>query len=418
MSKIVETKAKRKQSGILGNGVSLMVFQIAKIAFPLITLPYLTRVLSVEVYGIVTYVKAVMNYMQIFVDFGFVLSGTKDVVQSRDNQKKLEQVVGDTMAARTLLGLVGFVVVTVLALCLPILRDNMAFTLLSYTAVFLSVFLFDFLFRGMEVMYIIAVRFVLMKIISTVLTFILVKDDSNVILIPLLDIISSLVAVALVFYEVKKMQIKMRFSNMKNVIKKVKESFVYFLSNAASTSLNAISTIIIGIFSSASDVAYWGLSMQVIGTITALYNPISDSLYPEMIRTKNYNLIKKALKLFLPIVIIGCIITYFIAEVVFKVLGGEEYMVAVPVFRILIAVLFFGFLSIMFGWPSLGAIGKQKEVSTATITSVVFNVTVLFILAWTGNFTLVNVAIARVTTEVVLFSMRFYQVRKNKNLFQ
>lgn len=417
MSGTEQKIVKRKQSGIFGNGVSLMVFQVAKIVFPLITLPYLTRILSVEVYGVVTYVKAVMNYMQIFVDFGFVLSGTKDVVQVRDNQNKLELVVGDTMAARTLLGLVGFVIVAILAFSLPILRDNMLFTLLSYITVFLSVFLFDFLFRGMEVMYVIAVRFVVMKIISTVLTFILVKNDSDVILIPILDIISSLIAVALVLYEVKKLQIKMKFSNFKNIVQKIKESFVYFLSNAAATSLNAISTIIIGIYANAAEVAYWGLAMQIIGTITALYNPISDSLYPEMIKTKKFGLMRKALMIFVPLVIFGSALVFLMADFIFKVMGGEEYLNATPAFRVLVLMLTPGFLSVMFGWPVLGSIDKMKKVTTSTIISVTFNIVVLLLLAISNNLTLINMAIARVATEVLLIVIRYYWFRKYRNLF-
>ena len=417
MSETEQKVIKRKQSGIFGNGVSLMVFQVAKIVFPLVTLPYLTRILSVEVYGVVTYVKAVMNYMQVFVDFGFVLSGTKDVVQARDNQKKLELVVGDTIMARALLGLVGFVIVAILVLSLPILRENMLFTMLSYTAVFLSVFLFDFLFRGMEVMYIIAVRFVVMKVISTVLTFVLVKNDSNMLLIPILDIVSSLVAVALVLYEVKKMQIKMKFSNPKNIIQKIKESFVYFLSNAAATSLNAMSTIIIGIYASAAEVAYWGLAMQIIGTITALYNPISDSLYPEMIKTKKFGLMRKAIRIFLPLVIVGCVAAFVMAGLVFRILGGEEYAAAVPAFRILIPMLVPGFLAVMYGWPVLGSIGKMKQVTASTAISAGFNIVVLLLLAFTNNLNLINIAVARVVTEFLLFAIRYGCSRRYRYLF-
>ena len=417
MSGMEQKTVKRKQSGVFGNGVSLMIFQVAKIVFPIITLPYLTRVLSVEVYGVVTYVKAIMNYMQIFVDFGFVLSGTKDVVQSRDNQEKLDLVVGDTVAARAFLGLVGFAIVFILTFSLPILRENALFTLLSYMAVFLSVFLFDFLFRGMEVMYVIALRFVIMKVISTALTFMLVKDDSNVLLIPILDIISSLVAVALVFYEVKKMQIKMKVSNFKNIIQKIKESFVYFLSNAAATSLNAMSTIIIGVYASATEVAYWGLAMQVIGTITALYNPISDSLYPEMIKTRKFGLMRKALCIFVPVAIVGSIIVFAMANMVFKILGGEEYLAAVPAFRVLILMLTPGFLSVMFGWPVLGSIGKMKQVTASTIMSAVFNIALLLVLAAFGQLTLINIAIARVVTEFSLIIIRYSWFRKYRYLF-
>ena len=60
---------------------------IAKIVFPLLTLPYLTRVLSVESYGVVSYVKAVMQYMQLGVDFGFMLSGTRDIVKAKNDHE-------------------------------------------------------------------------------------------------------------------------------------------------------------------------------------------------------------------------------------------------------------------------------------------------------------------------------------------
>ena len=81
-----------KQKNVLKNIIMLYGMSIAKIVFPLLTLPYLTRVLSVESYGVVSYVKAVMQYMQLGVDFGFMLSGTcllytspspRDVEESR-----------------------------------------------------------------------------------------------------------------------------------------------------------------------------------------------------------------------------------------------------------------------------------------------------------------------------------------------
>lgn len=66
-----------------------MVCQSPKSYFPLLTLPYLTRVLSVESYGVVSYVKAVMQYMQLVVDFGFMLSGTKDIVNAKERPRKI-----------------------------------------------------------------------------------------------------------------------------------------------------------------------------------------------------------------------------------------------------------------------------------------------------------------------------------------
>ena len=159
-----------KNSRIWKNTFWLMLFQVAKIAFPFLTLPYLTRVLTVDSYGVVSYVKNIMNYMQIFVDFGFVLSATKDIVKCIDNKKDIEYIIGDTMIARIFLGIIGFFIVIVLALFLPILSNNFLFTILSYVVIFESIFLMDFLFRGLQKMHIIAIRFIVMKTISTVLT--------------------------------------------------------------------------------------------------------------------------------------------------------------------------------------------------------------------------------------------------------
>ena len=59
---------------ILKNTSMLYLLNIAKMVFPFLTFPYLTRVLSVDGYALVMYVRAAMQYMQIGVDFGFMLS--------------------------------------------------------------------------------------------------------------------------------------------------------------------------------------------------------------------------------------------------------------------------------------------------------------------------------------------------------
>ena len=406
-----------KKNKIVNNTFMLAIFQISKMLFPFVILPYLTRVLTTNTYGMVTYVKAVMTYMQIFVDFGFVLSATKDIVKVRENKEKMEYVIGDTMIARFILGLIGFLIVLVISISLPILKENILYTLLSYIVVFESIFLMDFLFRGIERMHVITIRFIVMKAISTIFTFLLIKNDSNVLLIPILDILSSFVAVVLVFWEVKKLNIKMKFNGIEKAIKSIKESFVYFLSNVASTSFNALSTIVIGIYINATDVAYWGLCIQIIGSITACYNPITDGIYPEMIRTKDFNIVKKIIKFMFPILILVCTLAYFLSRYVMLILGGESYLNAVPIFRLLIPVLFFGFFSIIFGWPTLGAIGKEKEVTISTILSIIIQIILLAVLIVTNSFNLVTIAITRSLTEFILLVIRWHFVRKYKNLF-
>lgn len=403
------------QNKIAKNTVSLYAMNIAKMLLPLITLPYLTRVLSKDCYGSVAYVKAVMQYMQLFVDFGFLLSGTKNIVNAINDKRKLEQETGDILLAKIMLSIVAFIVLIVLIMIIPILKANILFTLLSFVVVFLTCFLFDYLFRGLEEMQVIAKRFVLMKAISSALTFVFVKDDSDILWIPILDILGSLVAITLVVFELKKRDIKIRFTTFKNVGIKIKESFICFVSNMATTAFNALNTILIGLFLTEGQVADWSLCMQMVGAVQAMYTPLVDGVYPEMVRSKNIAIIKKTLKIFMPIVTVGCIFTFFVAEYALLIVGGTQYIGATSVLRSLIPLLFVSFPAMLFGWPVLGPIGKEKQVTLTTIIASLLQVLGLVALILLNQFTLVNIALLRGFTETIFFILRFRFYKKYKN---
>ena len=76
-----------KVSNVVNNTAMLYIMSIAKLIFPLLTFPYLTRVLSEDAYGFVSYTKTCMNYMQLIIDFGFILSSVKDIVNANGDKK-------------------------------------------------------------------------------------------------------------------------------------------------------------------------------------------------------------------------------------------------------------------------------------------------------------------------------------------
>ena len=94
--------------------------QIVKYLLPLITLPYLTRVLEPDGYAFYAYVVSFMTFAQVFIDFGFNLSGTKRIAKAHSVDEE-NQVVGAVTEARLVLCvLAGFAIMTIegeLALC-------------------------------------------------------------------------------------------------------------------------------------------------------------------------------------------------------------------------------------------------------------------------------------------------------------
>ena len=390
---------------------------IAKIVFPLLTLPYLTRVLSVESYGVVSYVKAVMQYMQLAVDFGFMLSGTRDIVNAKNDHEKLEKEVGDILLARIILAVVAFIALLGMIAMIPLLRVNAGYTLLAFATVFLSVFLLDYFFRGIEKMQVITLRFVTMRGIATAMTFVFVHSDKDILFVPLLDAIGSLVAVILVFVELKKENIAIRFSGVKTALEKLKASFVCFASDMATTAFGALNTLLIGAFLPATDVAFWSVCMQLIGAVQTMYTPIADGIYPEMIKTKSWKFIKLLLMIFMPIVFAGSAFSIAVAPYVLQIVGGEQYVAATSLFRALVPVLIFSFPGIVLGWPTLGALDKAAQVTKTTILSAVVQVASLLLLIATGRFTVMWIAIFRCVTEFVLMTSRGWYCWKYRKEF-
>ncbi len=397
------------------NTAMLYIMNIAKLVFPFITLPYLTRVLSVEGYAVVSYVKSVMQYMQLTVDFGFMLSATSAIVSVYGDGRKIGKIVSNTILAKLMLSVVSFAALVVMTVSIELLRQNSMYVLLSFVTVALSSFLVDYLFRGLEQMQEVTFRFVTMRGIATALTFLLVRSDADLLWIPVLDIIGTLAALVLVWSRIHKYDVQLCVPSIREAWNHLRESFRYFVSDIATTAFGALNTLLIGILLPTAQIALWSVAMQIISAVQVMYNPIQGGIYPEMVRSKSKKMLKKVFQIFLPVLVVGCIALYFLAELAIVIISGRNYLDAVPILQMLIPVLLFSFPAIILGWPGLGVIGRIKETTATTVISAVFQCGGLLILILTGKFTIINLAILRCLTEFILMATRlggFIRYRK------
>lgn len=406
-----------KLTQVKKNTFWLAIFQLAKMVFPFLILPILTRRLSVETYGNLTFIKTVMNFLQIFLDFGFMLSATKEIAKIKNDTNKIQQIMADTLLARLLLGGIGFLLIIILSFFFPILGNNFLFTITSYLTVFLSIFLFDFLFRGLEIIHVMTIRFIVMKTISFLLTIFFVRQDHQIILIPLFDILSSVIAIILVAFELQKRNFRLIRPKLKSSIYSLKISLVYFLSDVSATAFNAISTIIIGLVFSSTEVALFGVSIQIIGAIQALLGQLSSGIYPIMVRQKSRKFIQQIFQKTIPLVFLFTGLIIILLPLALQILAGDKYAAAHPIIQILAITIFFSFINTLLGWPTLGVINQQNKVTLSTIISTIFNFVSLILLYLSSNLNLYSVAITRVITEIILFCIRLYYYKKyRKNL--
>ncbi|MBQ7376813.1 MAG: oligosaccharide flippase family protein [Clostridia bacterium] len=399
------------------NTFLLYLMTIAKLIFPLFTLPYLTRVLTTDSYGAVTYVKSYVSYVQLFVDFGFILSAVSDIIRAGDDKRKIGYITGHVILAKLLIGLAWLGISFGVIYAVPILRAYKLYTMLSVVGAVLTALLADFLFRGIEKMHVVTVLFVTMRGIATALTFVFVHGDGDLLWIPILEIVGVLAAVSVSFIFIAQYKIPIRICSLRVAFRMIRTSFIYFASNIATTAFGALNTFLIGIFILDSEqIAFWGVAMQLITAVQNLYAPIINGIYPQMIRSKSAKLIRNVLLLFMPIVLLGCLFCFFAAKWILLIVGGAKYIAAVPIFRYLLPILFFSFPGMLFGWPTLGAIGHEKQVTVTTVTTAAIQVLGLFLLILFGQFTLINIALLRGATELFMLLFRMGLLIRNRRL--
>ena len=144
----------------------LYLMTFSSLALPLFTLPYLTRVLSKESYATVAYVKSSMTYIQLIIDFGFILSAVKDISSAEGKSDRIGRITGQTIVAKLILSVFALGVLLVMSATIGILRENPLYVSLSFIAVVVTALLADFLFRGIEKMHYVTLIYVASKSIS------------------------------------------------------------------------------------------------------------------------------------------------------------------------------------------------------------------------------------------------------------
>lgn len=398
------TNSKRLSKNI----VMLTLMNLAKYILPFLATPYLARVLEPETYGVVTYLTSVMTYFQMLVDFGFQFSATRKASLSRDDVDALGALYANTVCARGFLAVLGGVLLLCILPFIALLRENAGVTVLYYLSVVATIFLPDFIFRGLERMEIVSLRFIIAKMISTGLTFVFIRSKDDLLWLPVLSIAGTLAATAFSLRTMlRKYGIRVKAPSLRKALSETKESGPFFIATFATTAFGALNTLSMGFVQlSAQLIAYWGIAYQVISAIQTLYDPITSSIYPHMVKERDYRLIKRILLIFMPLVVVGTLLCYVLSDWIILVIGGAQYAEAAPVFVALLPILLFSFPSQVLGFPVLAPIGKEKWVTFSTIIAAVTQVSGLLALAFTGHFTILNVATLRSITDFVLLLAR------------
>ena len=415
----IKINKKKELNKLFSNTFMLYILQISGYIFPLLTFPYLTRVLGTNNYGITVLANAIMIYFQMFVDFGFLISATKECSINRDDKEKLGRIVGSIIQGKIILASIAFIVLIALILNNESFKDKSLFIVLSYIPIIISIFITDYLFRGLEIMSAITYRTIISKTIYMILIFTLIKKPSDYILIPIIASISNIfIAVWSWYYILKKVKIIPRIASLKEVYYAIKGSSLFFVSRIASTIYSASNTIILGNVYNNVELGLYGAANTLISSARSLMSPIADSIYPYMVKNKNYKLVKNILLILTPIIFIGTGILYIFSDLVLLIISGEEFIKAVPLFRAMLPLIIITLPTYLLGYPILGSMGKMKEANLSVVYGSIFHILGIIVLYFTSNINMIYIINLTCITETIILIIRCYYVckyRGNKN---
>lgn len=180
--------------GLTENVLSLSVLQAANYLLPLITVPYLTRVLGVEKYGLVALAQAVIQYFIILTTFGFELSATREIATHRHDRDRVSRIFANVLGMQALLCCAGFGLLYLLTMLVPRLAEDPRVYLITYSMVLGRILFPVWFFQGVEKMKYSTALSLGARILFVFLIFVVIRSADDYYLVPLLNGLGMIVA--------------------------------------------------------------------------------------------------------------------------------------------------------------------------------------------------------------------------------
>lgn len=354
------SKIKSKEGKVLAtNFAYLSVLKIAGYLFPLITLPYLARVIGLEKFGELAFATSVIIFFETFVDYGFNYTATRDVSKNRDNIEKISEIVSTVMFTRLLLMAVGLVILLILILIIPFFNQNSTVLLLTSTYVLGYTFFPEWVFQAFEQMKYITILNVLSKLIFTVLVFIIIREESDYLFHPLLIGAGFLISGIISLYILsKKFGIKFIVPSFKTIINALNDSGNMFLSLLLPNLYTNFSIVFLTRHYGESATGLYSSGNRFIGLFEQLMNVLSRTFYPFLARRIEKHDFFRKISFFFSL--ITSIFLFFTSDLLVWLFYTSEFEEASSVIKIMSISPFFLFLINTYGTNYLVLKGEEK----------------------------------------------------------
>ncbi len=389
MNFIKKITTHRDRKSLLSNFFNFVLFKVSQYVVPLITMPYIIRVIGLEYFGLVSLAQTIAMYFKIGADYGWSILGVQYIARVQKDARKKSEVVSNIFFIQFLLTMLGFILLTMLALFIGELRSEWQVFFAAYIFVPANMMIASWFFVGMEQVKFLNIVNLAGRLVYLVLIFTLLREKSQYVLVPLLNSLSLMIGGLLgIFVIIRHFRVRLFIPKISMVKKYLTEGWPIFLSYFATNLYRNMNILILALFTSKEMVGIFSAADKVVKIAQRTFEPITQTLYPYISRIKveSQERAKKAIKyLALIMGLLGgtaMLLIIGFAHWIIYIIIDEQSLLGTQILQIGSAVILFGVLNYVLGIIYMTNFGMKKQFSNSVILTGFVNIIVCFLLSY------------------------------------
>ena len=406
-----------QQKSLKLNFIMNAILTMSSFLFPLITFPYVSRILLPIGTGKVSFANSVVTYFVMISQLGIPTYGIRACAIVRNDEEKLKKTVYELFLINVVMSILAYIVFFVALIYVPRLRADRTLFLITGTLIFFNTIGVEWLYKALEQYTYITVRSIIFKFIALIAMFALVHDVDDYVIYGGISIFAASASNAFNFIRLRKIIGKKKVSQL-NFKQHFKPVFTFFIISCATTIYTNLDNVMLGFMKDDVEVGYYNAAVKIKNILVSIVTSLGTVLMPRAsyylqngMEDEFYKLSKKAIKfVFLAATSMMIYFMLFAREGVLF-LSGEAFEGAIlPMMIVMPTLLFIGLTNIM-GIQMLVPMGREDAVMISTfagaIVDLILNAIAIPILGASGA------AIGTLVAEFVVLIVQLIYLRKD-----
>lgn len=373
-------------SSVKKNFVMNVVLTMSSFIFPLITFPYISRILLPAGTGKVSFATSLISYFNMFAQLGIPTYGICACAKVRDNRKKLTRTAHELLMINLFMSAISYIILILGLIFVPRLREERTLYVIVSFTIILSAVGMEWLYKAIEQYAYITVRSIIFKLAALAAMFLLIHEQDDYVIYGGISILAASASNIMNLLNVHK-YIDMRPVGHYRPMRHMKAVAVFFAMACATTIYTNLDTVMLGFMASDEAVGYYNAAVKIktilVGIVTSLGTVLLPraSYYVEQRQFKEFRRITRKSLNFV-FVTATPLMLYFIifARQGIYFLSGTAYEGAVVPMQIIMPTLLLIGITNVLGIQILVPLGKEKIVLYSEIMGAATDCVLNFIL--------------------------------------